>query len=107
MDENNYSHPKLAYWIPKYILVGSMHKLSQFPVMPKKMKRVTTSQDLIPGTAFMEGILFVEMFCLLRQSLSLSPSIFSIMAWYKEPIYKIIQISHSMDLLHYLSPQYP
>ena len=31
--ENNYAHPELAYWLPKYILLRGTRKLSSFPYL--------------------------------------------------------------------------
>ena len=52
---NNYAHPELAYWIPKYILLRGTRQLSDFPYLSAEMRRVAVSQDLIPWTSFMVG----------------------------------------------------
>ena len=45
---DNYSHPELAYWLPKYILLHGTRQLGDFPYLSSEMIRVADSQDQIP-----------------------------------------------------------
>ena len=93
--DNNYTHPELAYWLPKYILLRGTRKLSSFPYLSLEMRKVAASQDLIPWTCFMEGKLSKEIFLLQRHSLARSPSRLTIADWSRHLISQVLQMSHA------------
>ena len=93
--DNNYAHPELAYWLPKYILLRGTRTLSSFPYLSREMKKVAASQDLIPWTSFMEGRLSREIFLLQKHSLSCSPSRLTMADWSRHLISRVLQISHA------------
>ena len=93
--DNNYTHPELAYWLPKYILLRGTRKLSSFPYLSMEMRKVAASQDLIPWTCFMEGKLSKEIFLLQRHSLACSPSRLTIADWSRHLISQVLQMSHA------------
>ena len=101
--DNNYTHPELAYWIPKYILLRGTRRLGDFPYLSSEMQRVAQSQDLIPWTCFMEGKLSQEIFLLQKHSLSSSPSRLTIADWSKKLISQILQISHAQWIFRNVS----
>jgi len=88
--QNKYTHPELAYWLPKYLLLRGTRQLSNFPYLSAEMQWVATSQDLIPWTSFMEGKLSHEIFTLQRHSLASSLSRLTIADWSKKLIYQIL-----------------
>ena len=92
---NNYTHPELAYWLPKYILLRGTARLTDFPHMSAKMATVARSQDLIPWTSFMEGKLSTNIFCLQNCSLACSSSLLITLAWSKKLISLILHITHA------------
>ena len=93
--DNNYTHPELAYWLPKYILLRGTRQLSDFPYLSAEMRQVADKQDLIPWTSFMEGKLSHAIFTLQRHSLARSPSCLTIADWSRKLISQILQISHA------------
>ena len=100
---NNYAHPELAYWIPRYIKLRGTKHLSDMPFLSQEMARVAVSQDLIPWTSFMEGKLSKELLLLQRQSLAWSPSRLTIVDWAKKLISQILQISHAQCIYQNVS----
>ena len=91
---NNFAHPELAYWIPRYILLRGTSKLSDFPHLSPEMTKVALQQDLIPWKHFMEGKICLELFKLQSHSLACSPSRLSGGDWAKQLITRILHISH-------------
>ncbi len=71
--DNNYTHPELAYWIPRLIKLRGTRRLSKFPLHSPAMARVVASQDLIPWKVLMEGKLSHDIFSLQAHSLASSP----------------------------------
>ena len=67
---NNYVHPKLAYWIPRYIKLRGTQRIGSFHQLFPEMTWVATSQDIIPWEDSMEGKLSKEIFNLKRLSLA-------------------------------------
>ena len=100
---NNYAHPELAYWLPKYILLRGTAQLTDFPQMSAEMATVARSQDLIPWTSFMEGKLSSEIFRLQNRSLACSPSLLTTLAWSKKLISQILHITHAQWIFRNLS----
>ena len=88
--DNNYTHPELAYWLPKYILLRGTARLTDFPHMSAEMAIVARSQDLIPWTSFMEGKLSTEIFRLQNRSLACSSSRLTTLAWSKKLVSQIL-----------------
>ena len=80
---NNYAHPELAYWIPRYIKLHGTHRIGTFHQRSPEMSRVGASQDVIPWKYSMEGKLSKECFGLQRLSLACPPSRLSIVDWTK------------------------
>ena len=101
--DNNYAHPELAYWLPKYILLRGTARLTDFPQMSAEMAAVARSQDLIPWTSFMEGKLSSEIFRLQNRSLACSPSRLTTLAWSKKLISQILHITHAQWIFRNLS----
>jgi hypothetical protein len=100
---DNYAHPELAYWIPRYIKLRGTHRLGTFHQLSPEMSRVAASQDLIPWKDFMEGKLSKEIFNLQRLSLACSPSRLSIVDWAKRLISQVLQISHAQWIFRNVS----
>ena len=100
---DNYAHPELAYWIPRYIKLRGTHRLGTFHQLSPEMSRVAASQDLIPWKDFMEGKLSKEIFSLQRLSLACSPSRLSIVDWAKRLISQVLQISHAQWIFRNVS----
>ena len=67
------------------------------------MRKVASSQDLIPWKDFMEGKLSKEIFVLQRRSLVCPPSRLTIGDWSKQLISQILQISHGQWIFRYVS----
>ena len=101
--DNNYTHPELAYWLPKYILLRGTRRLSSFPYLSHDMQKVARSQDSIPWTCFMEGKLSREIFLLQQQTLSRSLSRLTITDWSKKLISQVLQISHAQWIFRNVS----
>ena len=99
---NNYTHPELAYWLPKYILLRGTARLTDFPQMSVEMTTVARSQDLIPWTSFMEGICQLRFF-LQNCSLACSPSCLTTLSWSKKLISLILHITHAQWIFRNLS----
>lgn len=100
---NNYTHPGLAYCIPKYILLRGAARLCDFPQMSPAMATVARSQDLILWTAFMERKLSHEIFRLQNLSLACSPSRLSTLDWSKKLISQILHINYAQWIFRNLS----
>ena len=91
----NFSHPEIAFWLPRYIKLRGTRRLGDMPGLSPSMKRVAASQDLIPWKDFMEGKISREWFLLQSPSLSCSPSRLNIADWSKRVISQILQMSHA------------
>ena len=100
---NNYTHPELTYWLPKYILLRGTARLTDIPHMSTEMAIVTRSQDLIPWASFMEGKLSAKICCLQNRSLACSPSLLTTLAWSKKLISLILPITHAQWIFRNLS----
>ena len=100
---NNFAHPELAYWIPRYIKLRGTRRLGDMPSLSEDMRTVAASQDLIPWRCFMEGKLSKEIFTLQRRSLARSPSRLTIGDWGKRLISQILQVSHGQWLFRNVS----
>ena len=101
--EEHYTHPELAYWIPRYIRLRGTRRLLDFPFHSRAMQRVAESQDLIPWTSFMEGKLSEEIFKLQSSTLAASPSRLTITDWATQVISKILHISHAQWIFRNVS----
>ena len=75
---NNYAHPGLAYWIPRYTKLRSTQCLDTFHQLSPEMTWVAASQDLIPWKDFMECKLSKDILSLQCLSLTCSHSRLSI-----------------------------
>ena len=100
---DNYAHPEIAYWLPRYIKLRGTRPLSDMSGMSADMKCVARSQDLIPWKDFMEGKLSKEWFSLQRSSLVCSPSRLTIADWAKRLISQILQVSHAQWIFRNVS----
>ena len=99
----NYAHPKLAFWIPRYIKLRSTHCLGTFHQLSPEISRVAASQDLISWKDFMVGKLSKEIFSLQRLSLACSPSRLSIVDCARRLISQVLQISHAQWIFRNVS----
>ena len=54
LNEDNRTHPELAYWVPKYLLMRGRRFVDLGPMSPT-MQRLAASQDLIGWREFLEG----------------------------------------------------
>ena len=100
---DSFTHPELAYWLPKYILLRGTRRLSSFPYLSPAMQKVAHSQDSIPWTSFMEGKLSKEIFHLQQHTLSSLPSRLTIADWSKRLISQILQILHAQWIFRNVS----
>ena len=99
----NYAHPEIAYWLPRYIKLRGTRPFGNMPGMSADMRRVARSQDLISWKAFMEGKLSKEWFSLQRLSLVCSPSKLTIADWAKRLISQILQVLHAQWIFRNVS----
>ncbi len=98
MKTSDNTHPKILYWVPKYILCQDTILFSDLGPMSTRMMRVATSQDNIGWRNFMEGPISKEFGLLQRAHISLSETHLSIHMWTRKFILQILHITHSQWL---------
>ena len=94
-NNNNYYHPEIAYWLPKYIKFRGTNKLSSFTQLSPETTRVTLSKDLIGWKDFTEGKVFHKVFTLQSHSLACPLSRMIMTQWTKSFVSQILHITHA------------
>jgi hypothetical protein len=84
---------KLAYWIPKYILMWGDKPFASLGTMSPKMRALAVSQDKIGWRNFMEGCISTHVY-FKHYHLALSGSYLNGSDWTKSLISKLLHITH-------------
>jgi hypothetical protein len=95
LDMDGRTDPKLAYWIPKYILMQGDKPYSTMGYMSSKLKALAESQDCIGWKNFTEGHISIHFYGIQTFHLAMSSSYLNGLDWTKQFITKILQIMHS------------
>ncbi len=74
LDQEHLTHPELAYWIPKYILMWGNKPFASLGAMSPRMKALATRQKKIGWRNFMEGHISTHLYFIQHYHLALSGS---------------------------------
>jgi hypothetical protein len=103
MEADGRTEPELAYWIPKYILMGGDKPFSTSGYMSPKLKALAESQDRIGWRNFTEGHISTHFYEIQTFHLAMSSSFLNGTDWTKQLITKILQITHSQWIYRNIS----
>jgi hypothetical protein len=103
MEADRRTDPKLAYWIPKYILMQGDKPFLTLGYMSPKLKALAESQDRIRWRNFTEGHISTHFYEIQTFHLAMSSSFLNSTDWTKQFITKILQITHSQWIYRNIS----
>ncbi len=95
LEKDGSTDQKLAYWIPKYILMQGDKPFADMGEMSPRMKALAQSQDKIGYRNFMEGYISIHFYEIQNSQLAMSSSVLNGADWAKQFISKILHITHS------------
>jgi hypothetical protein len=94
LNQEHLTDLKLAYWIPKYIMMGGDKPFASLGAMSPRMKVLAISQDKIGWRNFMEGCISTHFYFIQHYHLALSGSYLNGSDWTKSLISKLLHITH-------------
>ena len=107
LEKDSSTDQKLAYWIPKYILMLMWRDkplaLADMGAMSARMKALAQSQDNLGYHNFMEGYISIHFYEIQNFHLSMSSSFLNGANWAKQFISKILHITHSLWIFRNIS----
>jgi hypothetical protein len=107
LEKDSSTDQKLAYWIPKYILMLMWRDkplaLADMGAMSARMKALAQSQDNLGYHNFMEGYISIHFYEIQNFHLSMSSSFLNGADWAKQFISKILHITHSLWIFRNIS----
>jgi hypothetical protein len=95
LNQDHLTDLELAYWIPKYILMGGNKPFASLGAMSPRMKALATSQDKIGWRNFMEGCISTHFYFIQHYHLALSGSYLNGSDWTKSLISKLLHTTYS------------
>ncbi len=95
LERDGITDRKLAYWIPKYILMRGNKPFADMGAISPCMKALAQSQDMIGYRNFMEGHISTHFYEIQNFHLAMSSSFLNSADWAKQFISKTLHVTHS------------
>ena len=103
LEKDGITDQKLAYWIPKYILMWGNKPFADMGAMSPRVKALAQSQDKIGYRNFMEGYISTHFYEIQNLHLAMSSSFLNGADWAKQIISKILHVTHSQWIFYNIS----